>query len=104
MNILRLFFRGTGLDVEYVFEGIVKQRRVMLVESYEEGMVFQVVGVRGYDAGSIFGYIPNEFADAACVSYEHLKKMINEYVFSNVIKMRITNYRHSDTFSNISKN
>ena len=51
MNKLRLFFRGTCLDVEYVFEGVVKQRRVMLVESYEkvewnpDGKLDEVFGI-----------------------------------------------------------
>lgn len=97
MNNSKLYFKGTCLEVEYVLEGTVKTRRVMLVESYEEGMAFQVVDIQGYDAGTIFGYIRNEFEDAKCVSYNHLIKMINEYVFPEVRKIRISNYRNSNT-------
>lgn len=90
LNDSRLYYRGTCLDVEYAFEGIVKRRKVMLAECYEEEKVFQVIDIQGYDAGTIFGYIPVEFEDAECVTYEHLERMINEYVFPNVISLKIS--------------
>ena len=62
-------------------------------------MVFQVIEIKGYDAGIIRGYIPNEFNDAKCVTLPFLVEMISRFVFPNIIKIRITNHLHSGTLS-----
>jgi len=87
-----VYYKGTYVYVKYVSEGVVRERYLLLAETYEEEMVFQVIEIGGYDAGLIRGYIPKEFNDAKCVTFPFLKKMMERFVFPNIIKIRITNH------------
>ena len=95
----KIYYKGTCFSVEYNSDGTHYKRHLILAETYEEGMVFQVIEIKGYDAGIIRGYIPNEFNDAKCVTLPFLVEMISRFVFPNIIKIRITNHLHSGTLS-----
>lgn len=95
----RIYYKGTCFSVEYNSDGVHYQRHLLLAETYEEGMVFQVIETKGYDAGVIRGYIPKEFNDAKCVTLSYLYEMIGLFVFPNITKIKITNYLHSESLS-----
>lgn len=97
MNTSRVYYKGTCFFVEYVSNGVQYKRHLLLAETFEEEMVFQVIEIKGYDAGLIRGYIPKEFDNAKCVTLPFLYEMISRFVFSNIIKIKITNYLHSNT-------
>ena len=99
INTNKIYYKGTCFSVEYDSDGVYYKRHLLLAETYEEGMVFQVIEIKGYDAGIIRGYIPKEFNDAKCVTLPFLYDMISRFVFPNIIKIKITNHLHSDSLS-----
>lgn len=96
MKRQRVYYKGTRFWVKYSIDGITHRRFLLLAETYEENMVFQVIEERGYDAGLIRGYIPKEFNDAMFVTYSHLNRMACKYIFPNISKLWILNCGHSE--------
>lgn len=95
----KIYYKGTSFSVEYYLDGVHYKRHLLLAETYEEGMVFQVIETKGYDAGMIRGYIPKEFNDAKCVTLQFLYEIIDRFVFPNIMKIKITNHLHSEYLS-----
>ncbi|TNE56281.1 MAG: hypothetical protein EP338_00110 [Bacteroidetes bacterium] len=55
-----LYYRGQKFRLTDTTDGRSQENEFMLVETHEQGTVFQIVCIHGYDAGRIFGYIAEE--------------------------------------------
>ena len=77
----KILYRGTTFEFISIGEsGDSQLGRHMLVESYEEGFVFQIVCLSGYNAGSINGYIREDGALNGIhkgTTTDHLMREIN---------------------------
>lgn len=89
-----VYYKGTLIYVKYRDNDIIKRRVVLLAETFEEGMAFQVVEAYGYDAGVVWGFIPSENDNAKCLSRDYLIQMFGRYIFHDIIKFRVLNNRH----------
>ena len=82
----KILYRGTTFEFTNTDEsGVTQLDRYMLVESYEEGFVFQIVCLSGYNAGSINGYIREDGALNGIhkgITRDHLMKEINRNFFN----------------------
>jgi len=92
-----LYFAGTKIRIEYIYDGHHKCHDAILAQIFEEDFVFQIIAISEYEAGLIDGYIRRQFKDIHAVTYDYLYKESEEMIYSKIIKLEIFDDSHSET-------
>lgn len=84
------YFSGTTFVISYTWESRQKRNEYMLVECFDEGYVFQLVCISGYDAGFIPCFITDDpdVVNAHAVTYDHLYRRL-EFLFGEEITVEV---------------
>jgi len=85
----QIYFRGTVFKILFSTDNQQKpsEELFILAETYEKGMVFQIIGITGYYAGKIEGYVriqpEMKKKNIAGVTKDYLIEQLKEYVFGD---------------------
>jgi len=91
---MKALYRGTCVSFEFYLEGTSHpNHKIMLVESFDKGFVFQIVCIKGFHSGMIEGMIREETAFQKAISVEHLKRELKRNfgeIIQNTLKIEPT--------------